>query len=259
MYQISAFLYDKIAAASDQSVVVEIVLQTLETQAVSQEAHLLDLGMGSGLMAIELAERGYSVLGVEFAQPMLEEALKKADILPAEVKNRLKFLQGDITTLTLENKNKGDAAYCLHNTVNHLQGNDALYAFATQTFSNLKPGGVLFFDADTLETFTRFFHHPETMVWDDGMYQLLRSSVFNVEFKTAIHTAVLNQMNRTTRQWQRVQEETMSLFYFDETTIFKVFTLIGFELLSVSPFNPSPDLYQGFIPKGFWVFKKPDA
>src|SRR5690606_30703173 len=59
------------------------------------ESPVLDLGCGSGDLAIALAEQGATVLGVDFAEPAIEQARAKAESLPQAVRGRLEFLVGD--------------------------------------------------------------------------------------------------------------------------------------------------------------------
>jgi 2-polyprenyl-3-methyl-5-hydroxy-6-metoxy-1,4-benzoquinol methylase len=61
---------------------------------------VLDAGCGSGRYCVALAERGASVVGVDFSQPMLEIA----DTLAARagVKDRCLFLHGELLSLQLE-------------------------------------------------------------------------------------------------------------------------------------------------------------
>lgn len=56
---------------------------------------ILDVGCGSGDLAIALAQRGQRVLGVDFVPAAIEQARGKAAELPAEAADRLDFRVGD--------------------------------------------------------------------------------------------------------------------------------------------------------------------
>ena len=52
---------------------------------------VLDLGCGSGDLAIHLAQRGLEVLGIDFVAAAIEQARARASTLPAEVARRVVF------------------------------------------------------------------------------------------------------------------------------------------------------------------------
>jgi len=59
------------------------------------EGPVLDAGCGTGDLVIALAERGSSVLGVDFVDAAIAEARSRAAALPPEVRARLHFRVGD--------------------------------------------------------------------------------------------------------------------------------------------------------------------
>lgn len=56
---------------------------------------VLDLGCGTGDLAIHIARQGLEVLGVDTAATAIAEARRRADDLPPEVAARLEFRVGD--------------------------------------------------------------------------------------------------------------------------------------------------------------------
>lgn len=56
---------------------------------------VLDVGCGSGDLAIALAQGGLEVLGIDFAESAIEQARQKRAVLPAEVAGRLDFQVAD--------------------------------------------------------------------------------------------------------------------------------------------------------------------
>jgi SAM-dependent methyltransferase len=56
---------------------------------------VLDVGCGTGDLAIALARRGLAVLGVDFVQAAIVEAESRAALLPSDVRQRLEFRVAD--------------------------------------------------------------------------------------------------------------------------------------------------------------------
>jgi len=74
---------------------------------VEQGASVLDVGCGMGRQAVELARRGYSVLGLDYSPSMLSRAADLARDLPVKPE----FVQGDMAAMEFEGR--FDAAYCV--------------------------------------------------------------------------------------------------------------------------------------------------
>jgi len=100
---------------------------------------VLDLGAGTGRVAFALAERGYSVVGIEPAPAMLAQALAKRSALPADVAARVDLRRGDMTALKLERA--FDVVVCAFFGLAHLPAG-AAWANAFEGMArHLAPGG----------------------------------------------------------------------------------------------------------------------
>ncbi|KUL30849.1 class I SAM-dependent methyltransferase [Actinoplanes awajinensis] len=97
---------------------------------------VLDLGCGTGDLAVILARRGYHVTGVDISPVAIEKARAKADGLTA------KFEVQDATALTLPKAHYDTVFDCglLHN----LQRHGGLDAYLTQLPTLVEPGGFLY-------------------------------------------------------------------------------------------------------------------
>lgn len=62
---------------------------------------VLDIGCGTGRVAIQLARSGHEVTGVDLSAPMLAQAKRHRADLPSEVAARLDFVQADMISLDL--------------------------------------------------------------------------------------------------------------------------------------------------------------
>ncbi len=69
--------------------------------AAAARGPVLELGAGTGRVAIEIARRGQRVVGVDAAAPMLARAREKAELLPAAARALLTLRRADLRSLRL--------------------------------------------------------------------------------------------------------------------------------------------------------------
>ncbi|HLZ73936.1 class I SAM-dependent methyltransferase [Phenylobacterium sp.] len=110
---------------------------------------ILELGAGTGRLTFALAERGFSVTGVDIAPAMLAQAsAKRAELDPA-VARRVELKRGDMTALDL--KQTFDLVICPYFTLAHVpRGAAWKNTFATAS-RHLKPGRLAAFHLPRLE------------------------------------------------------------------------------------------------------------
>lgn len=99
---------------------------------------VLDVGAGTGSMAISLAEQGLKVTAIEpeakMANAIQEKAARKE--LPVKV-NTLRMEEVKQLTAGF------DGIYCIGNTLPHLQSLEEISSFLTSCFEKLKPNGTI--------------------------------------------------------------------------------------------------------------------
>jgi SAM-dependent methyltransferase len=94
-------IYDALAASiiADSSVVGDI--EFYRDMARETGGPILDVGCGTGRVAMALAADGHEVVGIDVSAPMLLVAEQRRETLSADVAARLLFRQADMTTLDL--------------------------------------------------------------------------------------------------------------------------------------------------------------
>ena len=102
-------------------------------------ATVLNLGCGSGRHDRCLAEKGYSVTGVDLSEEMLSFARNSA-----EGNALLDYVQGDARSIRLEKT--FNAVISLFHVMSYQQTNKDLKASFTSACCHLKPGGTFIFD-----------------------------------------------------------------------------------------------------------------
>lgn len=106
-------------------------------QSVSQPpARVLDFGCGAGVMACELARRGYTVMGVDAATGMVEASTKYAQTNKID---NISFKQTDTVGASLP-KNEFDVVIC-SSVIEYVKQDEEL---ASNLVAALKPGGHIF-------------------------------------------------------------------------------------------------------------------
>ncbi|MBS0334555.1 MAG: methyltransferase domain-containing protein [Proteobacteria bacterium] len=110
---------------------------------------ILELGSGTGRLAVALAELGFRVLGVEIAPAMLAQAQAKLADLPPHVAGRVELKRGDMTDIDLGRR--FDLVICPYFALAHVpRGMAWKNTFATAA-RHLKSGGLAAFHLPLLE------------------------------------------------------------------------------------------------------------
>jgi SAM-dependent methyltransferase len=98
----------------------------------------LDVGCGSGDLAIHLAEGGIDTLGIDFVEEAITQAQAKKDALPPDVANRLDFRVADALRPSLLEQTFGAV---VDSGFYHLFDPDQCERFVAELALVLRPGG----------------------------------------------------------------------------------------------------------------------
>jgi SAM-dependent methyltransferase len=102
---------------------------------------VLDMGCGTGRHSVELARRGYEVVGVDLSARMLERARRRA---VEEAARGVTFALGDIQTVQLGRR--FDAVISMFAVVGYQIGDAAVRSTMANVRRHLEPGGPFVFD-----------------------------------------------------------------------------------------------------------------
>jgi SAM-dependent methyltransferase len=134
-----ANVYDQLMADMPYSDWVEWVAQQVPAKA----ATIVDLGCGTGNVAIPLSQKGYNVVGIDLSDSMLAVAAQKAGTLP------ITWLEQDMVEWQVDEA--VDAVVCLCDGLNYLIDETEFVRAIQTTADQLKPGGVFLFDLLTAQ------------------------------------------------------------------------------------------------------------
>ena len=119
-----ALYYDLLYSHRDVAREVDFLERVFSQCSQVSVRRVLDVGCGTGIHSIELARRGYEVLGVDLSQKMIEVAREKSRA--AEVTG-VYFLQADATRLEFEEE--FDAAIAMYGVISYFTRDENLLEF----------------------------------------------------------------------------------------------------------------------------------
>jgi len=191
--------YDRIARFFDADYVDLLDdLPMIEAFAQRTGGPLLELGCGTGRLAIPLAEAGYQVTGVDLSPAMLALAGDRAARMG--VMERVTFIQGDYTDTPLGGPYR--LAFAALDTFLHLLSQEAQLAALRHWGAHLSAGGLLLIDV----------MHPDVaqLASFDGRLELEKSWTDEATGHT-----VMKQLSRTVD----LAEQTLHItLVYDEVT-----------------------------------------
>jgi SAM-dependent methyltransferase len=151
MYERLADLYDLLMKDVDYGSWVDYIEEILRRNSLKPQL-VLDLGCGTGSFCMEMAARGYDMIGVDSSAQMLSCAVQK-------MKNRdlrdILYLNQDMTAFELYGS--VDAVVCLMDSINYVTDKEALMRMFDIVRNYLNPDGVFIFDVNTLYRFENVF------------------------------------------------------------------------------------------------------
>jgi SAM-dependent methyltransferase len=135
--------YDLLNQQKDYIQEVDYIISLLNKFA-PDASNLLDLGCGTGLHAINLAENGYHIIGVDQSQDMIDIAHERLNTLPRSISNLLNFNIGDIRTYSINQS--FDVVISLFHVISYQVTNSDINKSFNTVSKHLKPGGIFIFD-----------------------------------------------------------------------------------------------------------------
>ena len=217
------------------------VLEQLLLPRLPEEAHILDLGCGTGNLARVLWEKGYHVTGVDISLEMVREARNLAP--------DVEFLHQDMRTFKRENT--FHATIALFATLNHLLKTEDLWQVLNNVKSSLINGGWFVFDFNTTVGLQKRWQGTEAVVEKD-MVIISQGSYDN---KTEIAETIITYfraVGTTGIRWLR-NDTVIKLRGYDQNDIREMLEAAGFDQIIL--YKTTGKIGQG---REFAICRKPD-
>ena len=142
-YEALAKVYDKLNGEVDYAAIAAFYEKVFSCYGITPEL-VLDLGCGTGSMTLELAARGYDMIGVDASAEMLTKAYER---MYSRGQGGILFLQQDMRSFELYGT--VGAVVSTLDCVNYLTGDGDIDLCFALVHNYLDPNGVFVFDVNT--------------------------------------------------------------------------------------------------------------
>ena len=162
MYDAIAHIYDKLNKDIDYGSWAGFVEAAFDRYLAARPEIVLDLACGTGSMTVELAKRGYDMIGVDLSEEMLGEAYMRS------VGQGVLYLCQDMRSFELYGT-VGATVSCL-DSINYLTSEEDLYTCFKCVHNYLDPDGLFMFDVNTPYKFKNVYADNAYILEDEIDY-----------------------------------------------------------------------------------------
>lgn len=152
IYHSFAYIYDKLMYDIDYSKWANYIEDIFRLNNLKPSL-LLDLGCGTGNFCIEMAKRGYDVIGVDASVDMLNCARQKSEEQGLDIL----YLNQDMTDFELYGT--VDAVVCLMDSINYVLYKKDIKRMLKLVKNYLNPKGIFIFDVNTPYKFENIYNN----------------------------------------------------------------------------------------------------
>lgn len=196
---------------------------------------IVDLGCGTGNLAIPLARSGFSVYGIDLSAEMLSIARSKWDEPRRRAGNdepgAIRWLQQDMRDWELPEPVDTVISFC--DCLNYLTEPEDVVAALRHTYAGLKPGGLFLFDVHAPITFERYAEE-QPFVLDEKDVAYLWTCDYDPDSRTIDHDLTFFVRDESVGGAEAVYrrfEESHTQRAYDPKWIAEQLQTAGFELL----------------------------
>lgn len=149
----------------------------------ARRSSVLEIGSGTGRIAVALALAGHAVTGVEPSAAMAARCERRLREVPETVARRVSIVRGSATDYSLAAGKQFDVALFALNAIAHLTTLDERHTALLRVREHLAPAGRLIVDLDALGP--RRLRDTAGQLWWQGTWQAPDSDTFVSHLVTA--------------------------------------------------------------------------
>ncbi len=197
-YEITAEFYDEINSTVDYGAWADFIEGVFARFCARRPELLLDLGCGTGVLTLLLAERGYDMTGVDSSPEMLAAAHENAE--RAGVDNVLWLCQ-DMSAFELYGT--VDAVVSTCDSLNYLTRKESLRACLSLVHNYLVPDGLFVFDISSRGRYRHIYGERDFVIDGGDVYCGWQNSYND---KSGLAEFYLSYFVREGDMWRRLDE-----------------------------------------------------
>lgn len=196
---------------------------------------IIDIGCGTGDHAIELARRGYTIIGTDRSQAMIHEANKRTRGLPDSVIKNLKFIHDDAEKVFDDLKIDFDAILILGNTLSHNPTN--YKKLLMKSYQYLSDNGVMVLQVTNFQKILKKQKRLQNFSIVPQTNGLIKEYAF-IEFydppidkKTILKTFAILAQDKNRWRWSGIRNSLMA--YTDKSSLTQLLKKAGMKNIQI--------------------------
>ena len=158
-YTVLPEFYDRLNTEADYRSYIEYL-----SHIIPRGASVIDLGCGTGEIAIALSKNGYNVTGLDYSSEMLAEAYRKN----SERRASVFFTCQDMTSFKVPHL--FDAAVSCFDSLNYILTKEKLQNAFNSVAAALVDGGIFLFDMNAPSKFEKLYADNTFVIEEDGIF-----------------------------------------------------------------------------------------
>ena len=224
IYNQFAFIYDQLMNNAPYDEWIRFTEEILEKFQIKPK-QIVDLGCGTGSIAIPLHKKGFQMVGVDLSEEMLAMAYDK--MISQQV--HFPLIQQDMRELELPNKADLILSYC--DSLNYLHNIDEVATTFSKVNQQLADDGYFIFDLHSPYKLTHIFN-GQTFAWNEEDVSVIWETEVDTEQLVVEHDLTFFvQQDGNENCYEKFEEQHRQQTYSIDT-IQSVLAKNGFDLLA---------------------------